>query len=111
MGFGKKDKNGKRSKLSQKDTGASWMTKGGERYFGYKEHFNVDNKTKLITKYSVSGASPHDSTELRNLIDETDNQQHTDSAYRSEKIEHYLKDKDCESFIPEKGYRANPLFA
>ena len=109
LSFAKKDNNGKRSKLSQKDTDASWMTKGGERHFGYKDHVNVDNKTKLITKYSVSGASPHDSTELENLIDETDNQLHADSAYRSEKIEKYLKDKDCTSFIHEKGYRANPL--
>jgi len=109
--FGKKDKNGKRSKLSQKDTDASWMTKGGERHFGYKDHVNVDNKTKLITKFSVSGASPHDSTELENLIDETDRQLHADSAYRSEKIEKYLQDKECKSFIHEKGYRANPLTA
>jgi len=107
--FGQKDKNGKRSKLSQKDTDASWMTKGGERHFGYKDHVNVDKKTKLITKYSVSGASPHDSTELENLIDETDNQLHADSAYRSEKIEKYLKEKKCKSHIHEKGYRANPL--
>jgi IS5 family transposase len=107
--FGKKDKNGKHSKLSQKDTDATWMTKGGERHFGYKDHVNVDEKTKLITKFSVSSASPHDSTELENLIDETDNQLHADSAYRSEKIEKYLQDKECESFIHEKGYRANPL--
>jgi len=85
------------------------MTKGGERHFGYKYHVNVDTKTKLITKYSVSGASPHDSTELENLIDETDKQLHADSAYRSDKIEKYLKDKDCQSHIHEKGYRANAL--
>ena len=107
--FGKKDKNGKHSKLSQKDTDATWMTKGGERHFGYKDHVNVDEKTKLITKFSVSSASPHDSTELENLVDETDKQLHADSAYRSEKIEKYLKEKECESFIHEKGYRANPL--
>jgi len=109
LSFAKKDKNGKHSKLSQKDTDASWMTKGGERHFGYKDHVNADNKTKLITKYSVSGAAPHESTELENLIDETDSQLHADSAYRSEKIEKYLKGKDCERFIHEKGYRANPL--
>jgi hypothetical protein len=40
--FAKKDKNGKRSRLSQKDTDATWMTKGGERHFGYKDHVNVD---------------------------------------------------------------------
>ncbi len=107
--FGKKDKNGNHSKLSQKDTDASWMTKGGERHFGYKDHVNVDTETKLITKYSVSGASLHDSKELENLIDETDKQLHADSAYRSEKIENYLEEKQCQSHVHEKGYRANPL--
>ncbi len=107
--FAQKDKNGKRSKLSQKDTDATWMTKGGERHFGYKDHVNVDEKTKLITKFSVSSASPHDSTELENLIDETDSQLHADSAYRSAKIEKYLKEKKCQSHVHEKGYRANPL--
>ncbi len=51
--FGKKDKNGKHNKLSQKNTDASWMTKGWKRHFGYKDHVNVDEKTKLINKYSV----------------------------------------------------------
>ena len=85
------------------------MTKNGERHFGYKDHINIDAKTKLITKYSVSAASPHDSTELENLIDETDKQLHADSAYRSEKIEQFLEEKNCQSFVHEKGYRGKPL--
>ena len=36
--FGKKDKNGKQSKLCQKDTDARWMTKSGEKHFGFKDH-------------------------------------------------------------------------
>ena len=64
---------------------------------------------RLTTPLVTRGASPHDSTELENLIDETDNQLHADSAYRSEKIEKYLKEKKCKSHIHEKGYRANPL--
>ena len=107
--FGKKDKNSNYSKLSQKDTDARWMTKSGERHFGYKDHINADAKTKLITKYSVSSASPHDSTEIENIVDETDSSLHADSAYRSEKIETYLKGINCDSFIHEKGYRDNPL--
>jgi len=107
--FGDKDKNGNRSKLFQKDCDARWMTKSGERHFGYKDHINADAETKLITKYSVSAASPHDSTELENLIDETDKQLHADSAYRSEKIEKYLKEKNCQSLVHEKGYRGKPL--
>jgi len=107
--FAKKDKNGNLCKLSQKDTNAQWMTKSGERHFGYKDHVNVDKKTKLITKYSVTGAAPHDSTELENLIDETDNQLHADSAYRSEEIQMYLQKKKCQSHVHEKGYRNKPL--
>jgi IS5 family transposase len=107
--FSKKDQNGKMSKLFQKDCDARWMTKSGERHYGYKDHINADAKTKLITKYSVSAASPHDSTELENLIDETDKQLHADSAYRSEKIEKYLKEKSCQSLVHEKGYRGKPL--
>ena len=107
--FAKKDKNGNRSKLSQKDTDARWMTKSGERHYGYKDHINADAKTKLITKYSISSAAPHDSTELENIVDETDNSLHADSAYKSQKIEEFLQEKKCESFVHEKGYRDNPL--
>jgi IS5 family transposase len=107
--FSKKDKNGKMSKLSQKDTDARWMTKSAERHYGYKDHINADSKTKLITKYSVTSAAPHDSTEIENIIDETDNRLHADSAYRSAEIEGYLKIQNCESFVHEKGYRNNPL--
>jgi IS5 family transposase len=109
MEFAKKDKNGNRSKLSQKDTDARWMTKSGERHYGYKDHINADAKTKLITKYSISSAAPHDSTEIENIIDETDASLHADSAYRSQEIEDFLQEKNCESFIHEKGYRNHPL--
>jgi len=98
-----------KAKLIQKDCDARWMTKSGERHFGYKDHINADSKTKLITKYSVSAASPHDSTELENLIDETDTSLYADSAYRSEKIEQFLEEQSCESFVHEKGYRGKPL--
>ena len=99
----------KPSKLAQKDTDARWMTKNGERHFGYKDHINADAKTKLITTYSVSSASPHDSTELSNIIDESDNVLYADSAYRSKKIEAELKEKKITSHVHEKGYRDHPL--
>lgn len=109
LSFGEKDKNGKQSRLSQKDTDARWMNKSGESHYGYKNHINSDEKTKLITKYTVTSAAPHDSTELTNLIDETDNRLHADSAYRSEEIEKYLETQECESHVHEKGYRNKPL--
>jgi IS5 family transposase len=98
-----------RAKLSQKDTDARWMTKNNERHYGYKNHVNADAKTKIVTAYSVSSASPHDSTELENLVNENDTVLYADSAYRSEKIEKYLEDKKCKSHVHEKGYRNNPL--
>lgn len=98
-----------KAKLSQKDTDARWMTKNSERHFGYKDHINTDAKTKLITKYSVSSASPHDSTELESIVDEMDSLLYADSAYRSKKIEAYLEEKKCESHVHEKGYRDHPL--
>ena len=107
--FSKKDKNGKMSKLSQKDTDARWMTKSSERHYGYKDHINADSKTKIITKFSVSSAAPHDSTEIENIVDETDSKLHADSAYRSKEIEEFLGKQNCESFVHEKGYRNNPL--
>jgi IS5 family transposase len=107
--FGKRDKNGKQSKLCQKDTDAKWMTKASERHFGFKNHINADEETKRVTKYSVTSAAAHDSTEIENLIDKSDNRLHADSAYRSKEIEEYLQTNECESFVHEKGYRGHPL--
>jgi hypothetical protein len=72
-------------------------------------NINADVKTKLITRYSVSSASPYDSTEIENIIDVTDKRFHADSAYKSKDIEAYLKRENCESFVHEKGYRGKPL--
>ncbi len=107
--FAKRDANGKQSILCQKDTDARWMTKNSERHYGYKNHVNVDVHTKLITKFSVSSTSPHESTELENLVNEDDNILYADSAYRSAKIEEYLQTKECISHVHEKGYRGKPL--
>lgn len=109
LSFAKKDKNGNYSKLSQKDVDARWTKKGDEKHYGYKDHINADKNTKLITKYSVSIASLHDSKETKNIINETDNTLYADSAYRSKEIEKYLEDKQCKSFVHEKGYRGSPL--
>jgi len=107
--FGKKDKNGNQPKLAQKDTDARWTTKNKEKHFGYKDHINADKKTKLITKYSVTSGSPHDSTEIENIVDTSDKELHADSAYRSKEIEKYLEKQNCKSNVHEKGYRGNPL--
>ena len=98
-----------KNKLAQKDTDARLITKNNERHFGYKNHINADKKTKLINNYSVTNASTHDSVELENLVNETDNILYADSAYRSEHIETHLKEIKCTSEIHEKAYRNKPL--
>jgi len=97
------------AKLAQKDTEARWMTKNSERHFGYKNHVNADAKTKLITKFTTSSASLHDSQKIEELINRDDKRLYADSAYRSDKIESYLWLKNCKSFVHEKAYRSKPL--
>ena len=97
------------AKLAQKDTDARWMTKNSERHFGYKNHVNADAATKLITKFTTSSASLHDSQKLEELVNQHDNRLFADSAYRSDKIESYLWLKNCKSFVHEKAYRSRPL--
>jgi len=97
------------AKLAQKDTDARWMTKNAERHFGYKNHINADAATKLITKFTTSSASLHDSQKIEELINKDDKRLYADSAYRSDKIERYLWLKNCKSFVHEKAYRSKPL--
>ena len=97
------------AKLSQKDMDARWLTKNSERHFGYKNHINADAVTKLITKFTTSSASLHDSQKLEELVNQHDNRLFADSAYRSDKIESYLWLKKCKSFVHEKAYRSRPL--
>lgn len=102
--FGKNKK-----KLAQKDIDASWAKKYQETHFGYKNHVNVDQHSKLINKYCVSSASQHDSQLLEDLVDKDDVALYADSAYRSQDIERYLQGIKCKSQIHEKGVRGNPL--
>lgn len=97
------------SMKSQKDCDARWMTKNRERHYGYKNHVNADAATKLITTFTTSTASLHDSQAIEELIDRTDKRLFADSAYASEKIEGYLRFKNVKSFVHEKGYRNRPL--
>ncbi len=96
-------------KKSQKDTDARWTKKGGQKYFGYKNHAKVDAKSKLIISQETTSAAPHDSQLLDNLLTEKDRGQElfADSAYvgQEETLEKYeVKDRIC-----EKGYRDHPL--
>jgi transposase, IS5 family len=95
------------SKLSQKDVDARWTKKNEQKFYGYKNHVNVDVKGKLIREYSVTPANVHDSQELPNVLDSdnTGSGVWADSAYRSEAIEEQLKKKGLKSHVHQKAYR------
>ena len=84
------------------------MVKNKERHYGYKDHVKVDADSKIITGYSVTDASVHDSQALIGLIDEKDKVLYADSAYSGNPIVEQLP-KEIENQIHEKGYRNRPL--
>jgi len=97
--------------MRQKDIDARWVTKGGVRHYGYKNHIKADVKTKLIKRYHVTDAAVHDSQGIEDLLDESDARQklYGDSAYSGEKIRGMLEEKSIRNCIHEKGYRNRPL--
>jgi len=99
-------------KLSQKDLDARWTKKNNQTFFGYKAHDKVDSKSKLITGYSVTDASVHDSQPLLDLLNEKDENQdlYADSAYVGADLhEKLVTNKKVKLQICEKGYRGKPL--
>jgi IS5 family transposase len=66
---------------SQLDMDARWTKKNDESYFGYKNHAKCDSESKIITAFSVTDASVHDSQECQGLIDDKDENISLDSAY------------------------------
>lgn len=98
-----------KNKLSQKDCDARWVTKYKTKEFGYKDHVSVDQKTKVITSYTVTASSTHDSQAIKELINEDDTILYADSAYKSQEIEDYLKENNVKSKIINRAYRNKAL--
>jgi len=72
---------------AQMDMDARWAKKGDESFFGYKDHVKCDSDSKIITDFSVTDASVHDSQELAKLVDEKDNDLKLDSGYVGEDLQ------------------------
>ena len=91
-------------KLAQKDTDARWTKKNNETHFGYKNHAKVDADSKIITDYSVTDASVHDSQRFTGFFTEKDKVAYADSAYVGQELPEHIEAQIC-----EKGYRNHPL--
>ena len=103
--------NDKPHKKRQKDVDARWIKKGGENFYGYKNHAKVDTKSKLIDGYVVTDASVHDSQPLDDLLCEDDRDQdfHADSAYTGDNQDATIDKYGLVNKVCEKGYRNKPL--
>lgn len=98
-------------KKSHKDIDARWTKKNNENFYGYKNHAKVDAKSKFLKKYTVTGASVHDSQAIEDLLDKDDEGQalHADSAYTGEEQKAVIAKYKMVDQVHEKGYRKNPL--
>ena len=99
------------SKKRQKDVDARWTAKGGEKYYGYKDHIKIDSKSKLIDTYVVTSSEVHDSQAIEQLLSETDKEQklYADSAYIGEPIDKILKNYEIIPQITERAFKNKPL--
>ena len=98
-------------KRRQKDTDAQWTKRNGKRYYGYKNHVNVDVKHKLIRTYAVTDASVHDSKVFDELLEETNTSAdvYADSVYRSKESIQLLQRRGFRERLQRKSWRNRML--
>jgi len=95
----------------QMDLDARWTKKGNDRFFGYKDHVKCDKDSKIITDFSVTDASVHDSQELIELVSKDDHIVDLDSGYSGEALRRAILEKcpDIEWNVCARAYRNRPL--
>jgi IS5 family transposase len=99
------------AKERQKDSDAQWTKRNGKRYYGYKNHVNVDVKHKLIRSYAVTDASVHESNVFDELLEEsnTNADVYADSAYRSKESIELLEKRRFRERLQRKGCKHRTL--
>jgi IS5 family transposase len=107
----KKEIKNKKHALAQIDIDARWTKKNNESFFGYKNHVKCDSKSKLITAFTVTDASVHDSQEFVKLVNEKDRNIKADSGYNREKYEKEILEKfpNVKLHICSRPYRNKTL--
>jgi IS5 family transposase len=97
--------------VAQIDTDARWTKKGSEAFFGYKDHVKCDSESKIITGFSVTDASVHDSQEFVGLIDGKDRDVKADSGYAGKgfRDEIIRKHPHISLHVCARAYRNTPL--
>ena len=105
------DRKKKANKRSYKDTDARWTKKGGQKYYGYKNHAKVDAKSKLIKKAVTTSAEQHDSVPAKLLIDNDDREQelHADSAYIGKSVKSVMRKYQMKDRVIKRSVRGKKL--
>ena len=97
--------------FNQMDFDARWAKKGNESFFGYKDHVKCDLESKIITDFTVTDASVHDSQELIDLISSDDKSLDLDCGYSGQQLREEIEKKfpDLELNVCARAYRNRPL--
>jgi IS5 family transposase len=76
--------------------------------YGFKAHINVDEDGFILAQTLTTG-SLHDSNVFEALLTGHEEAIYADSAYKSQKHDALLQDKDIQNHILERAYRNKPL--
>jgi IS5 family transposase len=95
------------------DSEAKWLKKGKKYYYGYKVHASVDSKEGFITGGHVTSANKSDTSEFKQVVEESDVQEGmyvlADKGYDSKSNKEYLKDRNIQDGVMEKAQRNKKL--
>lgn len=95
------------------DQEASWNVKAGsdgkrKSTYGFKAHLNVD-EDGLIKTTDYSTGSSHDSNHFIDMLSGDESAAYADSAYVSEKHNHWLAEHRIANRLTKRAYRNRPL--
>lgn len=93
------------AKRVYRDHEADWTVKRGKPVHGYKLHAAQDRATGLVTEFTVTRASVHDSNVFEELLDGTESAVLADKAYGSVERRRALLDKGTLPLIQSKRKR------
>ncbi len=94
---------------SQIDTDATSTKKRNKNYFGYKGHIGMDQESKLIRQKTFTTASPHDITEMSNLVTGDEESVWGDKAYSKKEDKQTARASGIYYGVLDKGKRNHPL--
>ena len=94
---------------SQIDTDATSTKKRNKNYFGYKGHIGMDQGSKLIRQKIFTTASPHDITEMPNLVTGDEKSVWGDKAYSKKEDKQPARESGIFYGVLDKGKRSHPL--